>query len=372
MLSFSQLTTPVTEAEALEDVLSHLTTLGFAATSWQEGSVQHTICRLVAWLFSRMSEYAATVATGSVSETASGEYLTRLSRSVYQNERKPAVAAQYTVVHTLAGGEGPHTIAVGALVATNGVATYRNIAGATLNSGTSPLSLVYECEEPGAVGATAANTLTTLVTPLAGVTINNPATSPVVAGRDEETDAALRERNALRWAELSIDMPADGYRSVALAVDGIGRAAVDDTNPRGPGTADVYVAAASSTAAPADVTAADTAIQARRSVCADVLVQGAAASTVTVAGTVYVSAAYAAAAATAVPAAISAYVDNLAIGGATLTTSTKGVPLDGILAAIRSVSGVLNVNLSSPAADQVLNDWVVAVANTSGVTVTGI
>jgi hypothetical protein len=245
MLTLEQLTTPITEAEAEAEVIQRLSELGFASKGWQSGSMALTLgVKLPAWLISRFTRYINAVAKAGSNETAEGDFQTRFSRSHYANERKVSVAAQYTVRHTVASGEGPHTgIQLGDLIASNGTHTYRNVTTADLTSA-AVVDLVYEAEEPGSAANTEDESITELVTPLAGVTITNPLGSILRAGSDKEQDAVLRTRNTDRWSQLSIEAPADGYRGVCLGVEGVDRCEVDDTNPRGPYTIDIYVAAA--------------------------------------------------------------------------------------------------------------------------------
>jgi len=364
MLSLSQLSTPVTEEEALATLLQDLSDLGFSATSWQEGSVQRTLCQAFARKYAAATQWVAALALGLFNETATGDFLTHLSASVYANTRTPATAAQHQIRHTLAPSEGPHTITVGQLVATDGTLTFRNIAGGTLNAGTSPLTLLYEAEVPGADGNVATGTITTLQTTLSGVTITNPDTAPYQAGTDEESDEKLRVRNNTQWGLLAIDMPAAGYQNVVLDVPGVGRAKVDDSNPRGPGTVDIYIAAADGVAGAGDVTDAQTLIDTRHSVTADVLVMLAPSVAYNLVGTVYYRAAYTSAP-TLIDEAVEAYVNTLPIQGVQLTQDLYGIPIDAVMAVIRAVPGVTNVDITSPG-DGVLAPFNIAIANVSG------
>jgi uncharacterized phage protein gp47/JayE len=84
------------------------------------------------------------------------------------------------------------------------------------------------------------------MTPLSGVTVSNPTAPGLVrAGVDTETDARLRQRCKLRWAELAAVPTRDSFKAYALkASSSITKVLVADNNPRGAGTVDVIVAGA--------------------------------------------------------------------------------------------------------------------------------
>lgn len=363
-LSYAQIDAGTTEAEAEAEIIQRLSELGFASKGWQSGSVQLTIgVKIPAWIYSKWSVFAQTILRGMHNETATGEFLTRFSKSQYDNTRKPAIAAQYTVRHTTASGEGPHSVAIGDLIATDGISVYRNIEGGTLTSAAT-VDLVYECEIPGSDGNTNDGAIVTLTTPLAGVTITNPAPSQVIAGADEEQDPELVVRNTTRWGTLSINQTGDGWRNVALSVTGVGRSAVDDTNPRGPYTLDLYIAGATSAAGSGLAAAVQALVDERKSPTDDIVTLDAPSTAVVVSGNYYYQTGKTGVPA-AVQSAIEAYVNASPIGGYQLTSSLKGIDRAGITGAIRSVSGVTNVDLTAPTSDIILPSFNIAAVNTA-------
>jgi uncharacterized phage protein gp47/JayE len=157
------------------------------------------------------------------------------------------LATQGTIVLTAAALAPPATINADDLVAsTESDITYRNKTGGTLKPG-GTLELMFEAEVAGAGGNVAPNTITILKTALAGVTISNPVlpagTSWITRdGADQETDPELRRRNMTKWATLGMG-PALAYVYWAReASASVKRVFVDDTNPRGVATFDIYVA----------------------------------------------------------------------------------------------------------------------------------
>ena len=273
-LNFTQVTTPVTRDEAATDLISMLDSLGFQATSWQQSSIPHTLVLLGAHLYAKASDFWAYIATQPYIDTAEGKVLTKLSASHYDNTRAPATNTQIRGTFTTAAGEGPHSVDVGDVVVSDGEHTFRNVAGLGVSYPTSftsagPVTLLMEAEVAGAATNVGNDTVTTMVTTYAGVTVTNDidestGTSVITVGTDEESDATLEERDATKWGTLSIETTKAGAINVALnASAGIVKADVDDQNPNGAGTAIVYVAAAASVVGGADVTLVQTALSAR-------------------------------------------------------------------------------------------------------------
>jgi uncharacterized phage protein gp47/JayE len=259
----------VTEDEATETLLAWLASAGFSSTSWISGSVQLTMIRCVASAYARLTEYVATLAEWQFNETATGEALTRFSRSRYDNERRAAVAAQHRVVFTCNATSGPYSIAPGALIVTDGTNVFSNVTTVNIPSN-GYTTVTMPCDEPGAAGNVGAvGTITQMVTSFAGVTCTNPAVSGtasslMVAGSDTESDYSLRLRNSVKWGTLATETIAMTVEAIAVAsAESITKAGVDDTNPRGDGTVDVYVATDTGAPGSLDVAAALVAVRAR-------------------------------------------------------------------------------------------------------------
>jgi len=100
------------------------------------------------------------------------------------------------------------------------------------------------------------------VTTLAGVTVSVDALTRL--GINEESDARLKLRNSTKWATLSIILIKEGVIAVALkAAPAVTLVDVDDQNPRGEGTFNVYCAGEHATAGPSDVLLIQTALAKR-------------------------------------------------------------------------------------------------------------
>ncbi len=358
MISFTSLRTPVTRAQALVIIQGVLTEVGFNATSWQSGSVQLSFLAMCAHIYSRFSEYVAAILEGGFLLYSRGDWLTHLADSEFDCQRRPGVTAQHRCVLTCSAGTGPYTIAVGGLVAADTEVTYRNITGGTITSG-GTLVLTLECETAGAKGNAVNDTITSMVTTYAGVTITNPAygadgRSVIRSGFDEETDAVLIERCRTRWAALSVETTADKvtYYSL-LASQAVHKVLVDGTNPRGAGTVDVYVAKLTGGVPSSDVTLVETELWKHfigDNVPERIRAYSATAQTFNPAGNVYITAnSDETIVRAAVEASLLAMLGTVPIGGTNYSPGPQHIlTLGDILAAIESVPGVISVTLSSP------------------------
>ena len=380
-LSYSEITTVSVDA-AKAQLLAWLDGAGFTATSWQDGSVPLALVELGARVWARQSEVAEALKGFIFNNTAIGEALTRFSYSHYANTRVGAIPAQYSIRMTNAAGVG-YTIDVGGAIVTDGERQYGCVAGGgivypvVLPAGGS-LTLLFEAETPGSDASVAAASITNLVTAFAGVTLSHQ--TQVTIGVDEESDATLRRRNATKWPTLNLAEPiSEAIENVALNADAtITRAAVDDSNPRGPGTFDVYCATNVGAAGGGAVSAAQAAIE--RKVfggAATAQVYAAATAPMAVSGTVYYAPGFAPGdVQAAVEAQVDAWLGTLPIGGQDVATGLTGVvSLNELEHQIRAtqiagVDAVRGVTLTAPAGNFPVPPFAVAIATSYVLTYT--
>lgn len=220
MLTLQQLVTSITEDEALTSLLTILTQLGFQATSWQSGSIQLTILRMMARIWSSLSTSVQQIAAGGFTTLAgSGEipgtspFLTLLAKHVYAIERIPAQATIGTIVLTSSAAAPLHTWVAGDIVVsdqpsgTAGANTYTVQSGGSL-APDSTIAIAFKADIAGQAGNIAPGTTLFLWTPFVGVTATNPAiagssTWITTPGQDEESDSRLMTRCMDRWSRLS-------------------------------------------------------------------------------------------------------------------------------------------------------------------------
>lgn len=369
----SQLTKTVTRDEALQTLLELLQGFGFATSSWQTGSVQRSLVEMSAEVWSQVSGTIAFIARGGFNALASGEALTQFSDSSYDNQRIAAVATRGDMVLTESIGGGPYPIAIGERVVVDSASgqTYRNTTGGTLNPSSS-LTLEWQAEVGGTNGNIDASLTTlSLQTTIAGVAVTNPpigatGTWITALGVDQESDAALRNRNRAKWASMAQSRPEDGYIFLALSATtpsgtpvGITKAAVDATNPGGQFTVIVYIANDETTATAGQVADVEIFLQARRSISTiggvlpgNEITAPAVTVPLTITGTVYHKAGSdQSVVGAAVQAAVKARIVGLQLGGEMFQPFTTGLALTELVAEISNVDNVLSVVLTNPTAN---------------------
>jgi hypothetical protein len=365
----------IEEDEAHQQLLDLLDDQGLAATAWQEFAVAPIIVHTGAEIRSKGSKIAVQLKEAFMSGTARKEALTRTASGFFANIREPAVEAQHLVTLACAATEGPHSIDVGALVISheNG-RTFRNVAGnsitypVTLASGGTQ-TLLFEAEVAGADGTvldslTPATVTLALVTTLSGVSITSHALER--SGQDEESDDRLDERNTLRWTERSVSKSDDGIKQRAVSVaPGIVSVAVDSTNPRGPGTTDVYIAGLDSTASADEVAnvqiALDLATFGRKASPKTIKVYAAPEVPLDVAGTTYFQGIDVTTAQAAVAAGLLTFVRDTPPGGYDFSPGPSGVVrVNDIETAIKNAliaagATTATVSVTTPSADVALS-----------------
>jgi len=367
-LTLAQLTKVVTEEEALELLLGELQALKINARAWQEGSVPLTLVRVFARTYANFTEVVRQLTEAGFNETSTGEFLDLFSKSHYRNGRKPAVSTEGLVRMTASStSPGPFSFGASELVFADSITgqAFRNVDPGLINANES-VDLLVRAEAPGSVGDVATNTITVMRTPLAGVSADNPLPSGATSwitknGSDVESDEALRERNASKWGSLGIGSPALAYQHWALeAHESVRRVWVDDQNPRGPDSLDVYIAgdagAISSVAVEAVNTFFTGDVDGLRRVAfgADLQVKSANRLDLPLRGTVYIQSSYnTRATQLEVVRRLRDYFKLLPIGGTRITVDAAGrVILGELFRAMLSVTGVRNVQFTSPQADR--------------------
>ena len=362
----------MTTAAAKQELLDQLQAVGFSATSWQPFSIPITTIEAVAAVRSKLSRVAVYLREAFLSETAVGEALTQLSKSHYDNNRFGSTVTRRVITLTCSATAGPYVINRGALVVSDdGNHTFRNadpdlaeVYPATLNSG-GTLTRTFDAEMPGKAANVANGSVTRLVTTLAGVTIQSDTL--VVPGKDQETDQTLQARNSSKWALLSqFELTDDAVEQIALTA-GVGlitTVAVNSTNPRGPGTFDVYLAGDAAPSGGTEIGYVQAVL--------DKLVMGPAGTAkalaaydapLSVAGTVYYDASFTGDIQAAVEAALVEYLKTVPLGGWDFSPGPSHVvTLNDLEAVIRDaqVNGQAvrkTVSLSSPIGDFAVVPW---------------
>ncbi|MDX2122962.1 MAG: baseplate J/gp47 family protein [Gemmatimonadota bacterium] len=211
-------------------------------TNWHEGAEYRTALQAAARTQADFELLIPDLIKGGFTELAEGEWLDMAAA----NEGVPRNLesfARHTVTLSAQPGFGPYTVVPGQVRAsTPGGLYFQGLSGGNLAQG-GTLQITVIAEHPGAIYNVAAGQISILNTPLPGVSIANPPDSLVAAGRDRETDAALRERVRLRWPLVSAtERVRDAYAKIALdAHPDILKVRVRDDLPRGQNTLDVVL-----------------------------------------------------------------------------------------------------------------------------------
>jgi hypothetical protein len=257
--------------EAKQALVDMLDSVGYTATSWQEGEPGLAHVELSAEIWAQVSKVAVFLKGAYLNATSSGEALTNFADSFYDNKRFGAVAAQRTISLACAASAGPYTLAPDGthdvIIQHPDGPTIRliddgvTVFPVTLPSGGSVSGLLFEAEVAGAAANKAPNTYTILLTTLAGVTVTSDTQAR--PGTDAEPDPTIKLRNKTKWALLTkFELIDAAVRNICI-VAGAGAitdAVVNSTNPRGAGTFDVYVTGELETASVTDVANAQAAI----------------------------------------------------------------------------------------------------------------
>ena len=225
--------------------------------------------------------------------------------------------------------------------------TFTNAEAFTVKSN-STVPVILMATVAGSTGNVPVGLTWTNTTTIVDCTLTNPGTSGswiTSAGVDAESDDSLLARCAARWAATSYGGAASAYRqwvADAFAAAGISntitRIGVDDGNPNGPGSTDIYLANVTGPADASELALVNTYLQARRSLGTGPLqVLASPALSVTVVATLYGN------------------TDGVALATAALLELQATLPLGGtvyfseLLATLKNIPGVYHGAMSSPA-----------------------
>lgn len=354
LVSVRNLIAGVTRDGALTGLLEILGDLGFTTTAWQPGSVQRTMVTALAWAIADASETVSEIAANALDPDASGDWLDVVSR-FYGHTRVPATRAVGLITLTSASGSPTHTITAGVPVVTENAdgsgQQYYITSGGTLTANTTQ-TFTLEAAAAGAAGNIPTGTVY-LTTPLAGVTatlVADPTTGTWVttAGTDEESDSRLRERNALKWSELSYGAQPDAYGLWMLESDpSITRWSVAND---GAGGVTVRGATSAGGITAGQISAAQAYIDERKPFGDAVTVATATPKSITITAAPTLTSGLGTVA--DIQAAITEYFASVPLGGEIVPPSSSGQVLrDEIIDRIMSIPGVTRADLSTPATD---------------------
>lgn len=185
MATLEDLTAAKTADEFKAEILSDLadpsvtgTTQPFPVTSWQAGGVIRTLIAVWSVISRSFNDLIRAVTQGVLLELSSGAWLTLLAYNVYQVTRDAAVSTVGMVQLTDVSG-APTVVGVGDLtVSDSSGRRYQNDLAGTLPASASHFFRVVAMNDDPTLTPSGYNvsnsTITTLVSALAGVSVNNP------------------------------------------------------------------------------------------------------------------------------------------------------------------------------------------------------
>ena len=354
-LTLEQLRTPLTNDEALNGLLTIARSVGFNTTAWQSGSTQRTLLQIMATVWATTTQVTDSLSRLAFNSTSFGDGLTAFSSSNYDNARIAATSTIGDLVLTGGAIGPPHVVAAGDVVAADASGTaFRNLVGGVIPASGS-LTLSFTADNPGTIGNVNNATITILQTALAGVTVNNPDPGSgswiTTLGTDDETDAALQQRNTDKWGTLSPSDPEARYAYfIRTAVPSATRVEIDDGNPDGPGSLRAFIAGATGVSSGADVAATQTELERIKNPTANVLALAALAQVQPFTFTAYIlTANNTAATQAAVQQALENYTNSLPIGGELFPDAMNGIwVLSEAIQAMSAIAGVERVEFAVP------------------------
>lgn len=176
-VTLGELLTPLTKEQVRDRILNGLLAAGFPTSDWapvEQGGIERGLIDMVArTLIDKAGgqKLAEGIASGFL-DFATGEWLAFWALHFYRLERNPATFTVQAVTVTCAPTAGPYTVAAGELVVVGEANRYVSLEGATIPSG-GTLVLRFQAEASGSAFDDAPDTIRTLSTSLAGVSVIN-------------------------------------------------------------------------------------------------------------------------------------------------------------------------------------------------------
>jgi hypothetical protein len=309
--SMVSLLNPPTYQEVKASLVQSLYDAGIIGVlNWQTGSVPNALLETEAHAVYQWLQDQTIVVAQGLNSIATGESLTSLSYEVYQNVRGVGKITIGQIQLTDTAGAGPFQFngtQVSFRNGLNGDLVYNGTAATYTLPQNGSVLVTVQSAGPGAVyaqvGVGAINTWARGGLP--GVSVTNTSTwltgATAQAGTDDESDDALRQRNADQWATLGVGSPPPAYAKWAKDADPTAITRVNvltDLFLLDPGRVDVIIAGAGGAVSPSVVLAAQNNIAplqvggTRIPTTARAVVTSATNRTITVSGIIYVQREY--------------------------------------------------------------------------------
>jgi len=391
-VTLADLVEVVTYTDVLGNEINIADQLGFPTTAWQPVQVDRTTLAVMAQLGANFSSVVNLLAQGAYASyaalmvDANGNPITAwMDLRGIDQYNVTRLAATYASCDSSGFGltnstSTAYTFGPGQLhfqqASAPGQPTYTNSASITIAANaTTPVALIADVVGSGSTAGP--GTITTMLTPIVGVSIQVGANTASLVGQDAETNAHYLQRCQAKLGTLSPNGPASAYLFIAESIldptqpfynAALSQSITKVTTVDSPALVLVYVANADGAPSGADVAIVDAAIQAW---CVPsgttAIVAGATNVVIPVTATVYVPAAKGYTSSqvqTDISDALAAYFETVPIGG--LTDASSGVlPQSALIGVIwGAVPGITAVTMGSPTGDTSLGLTQVAILGT--------
>lgn len=180
-VTLSSLLTQRTKAQIKAELIATLQSEGIQTSDWTSTAIERAFVELEANALSDLvAGTVPAIAAGGYLSTAEDDWLTLLAADFYNIPRALAESTTGTITLTCSATAGPYTITAGNLLfqasAAGVLYQYSNTTGGVLASG-GTLDVTIAAEASGSGYNVAANAITTMLTPLPGVTCTNAAST---------------------------------------------------------------------------------------------------------------------------------------------------------------------------------------------------
>lgn len=270
MFTYEDLIRGITFDEATAEVKTLATNGGIDTSNWVVGSLPYHNLIQHGFLYSVMSEKAATILKLLNNSTSSGSALTMLADSYYDNQR---YSSQTAIGNVIISGSAlanlPKTFTPNTFKITDGEVIFQNRNTFTISNATPYVTESFIAAKAGADYNIPSNSTLVTTTTNLGFTITNPPTVGGISGSwlttfgvNEETDRQLQIRNQLKYSTLQFgDITEDRVKYICLSASLSNTyVSIDDSQWRGQATVNVYVSSDTTTATSASVEAAQLAL----------------------------------------------------------------------------------------------------------------
>jgi uncharacterized phage protein gp47/JayE len=362
---------PIPDIEELKEAtVEELKSEGFTVTNFNSGGIFYTLLMIVFWVRIELVKLQRSVLNNMFVTHAQGAWL-ELKAADYSKKRKVALKTRGIVTISRTSPGEARTISAGHVFKTqkdiNGEELrFFALENTVLQQNALSVGVPVEAEKEGAKYNVAFGQITRSLTHIEGIeSISNLAGWITREGSDIEDYESLRERTLNSWADVATMPIAQKYKNVCEAVPGVLFVRVDDQHPRGQGTIDIIVTSTAGAATEALLSLVGTAANAIKGPYDNLLVKSSTISTKAINVTVSVEA--------------GTNTDGLAdrvkatiLANMKISKSRKLNELlhsDLIFAVRRDIPAIVNLKVTEPDDDLVLDTDIVIIPGAVTVTI---